>query len=161
MDEIFKHEHHNYAPSISEYGTLRKTSKSDFLDCFQDYGSSTLTPPEFNAIVVDGAAAIQSLKPRISKTFGQYASTEFYNSVLRWLNEEYVQRVDVVFDRYFLSLKGDTGKGRVSGLRVSVRENTSMVQDWAKFLKDSSNKAELFRLITEKTNKNRTDHKMV
>ena len=69
--------------------------------------------------------------------------------------------MDVVFDRYFLSLKGDTGKGRVSGLRVSVRENTSMVQDWAKFLKHSSSKAELFRLITEKTNKNRTDHKMV
>ena len=69
--------------------------------------------------------------------------------------------MDVVFDRYFISLKRDTGKGRGSGLRVSVRENTSMVQDWAKFLKDSSNKAELFRLITEKTNKNRTDHKMV
>ena len=127
---------------MSEYGTLQKTSKSDFLDCLQDYVSSTLTPPVFTAKVFDGAAAVQSLKPRISKTFRQCASTEFYNSVLRCLNEECVQRVDVVFDRYFpLSLKGDTRKGRGSGLRVSVRENTPMVQDWAKFLKDSSNKA--------------------
>ena len=93
---------------------------------------------------------------------GQYASTEFYDSVLRCLNEEYIQRVDVVFDRYFLlSLKGDTRKGKGSSLRVSVRENTPMVQDWAKFLKDSSNKAELFHLIAEKITRNRTDHKMV
>ena len=162
MDEFFKHEHHNYPPSISEYGTLRKTSKSDFLDCLQDYSSSTLTPPEFTAKVVDGTAAVQSLKRRIPKTFDQYASTEFYNSVLRCLNEECVQRVDVVFDRYFpLSLKGDTRKGRGSGLRVSVRENTPMVQDWAKFLKDSSNKAELFHLIAKKITRIRTDHKMV
>ena len=86
MDEFFKYEHHNSPPSILEYGTLRKTSKSDILDCLQDYGSSTLT--------LDGAAAVQSLKPRISKTFGQYASTDFYKSVfLRCLNEECVQHV--------------------------------------------------------------------
>ena len=161
--EFFKHEHHNYPHSISEYGTLRKTSKSDLLDCLQDYGSSTLTPQEFTAKVVDGAAAVQSLEARISKTFGQYASTGFYNSVvLRCLNEECAQRVHAVFDRYFLlSLKGNTRKGRVSGLRVSVRENTPMVQVWAKILKDSSNKAELFPLITVKITRNRTDHKMV
>ena len=71
---------------------------------------------------------------------------------------ECVQRVHVVFDRYFpLSLKGDTSKGR----GVSVRENTPMIQDWAKFLKDSSNKSELFHLITEKVTRNRTDHKML
>ena len=70
--------------------------------------------------------------------------------------------MDVVFGRYFpLSLKGDTRKGRGSGLRVSVRENTPMVQDWAKFLKDSSNKTELFHLIVEKIARNRTGHKMV
>ena len=91
--------------------------------------SSTLTPPDFTAKVVDAAAIVQSLKPRISKTFGQYAFTEFYNSVFRCLNEEYVQRVAAVFDRYFpLSLTGDTRKGRGSGLRVSAGENTPMVQ---------------------------------
>ena len=60
VDEFFKHEHYNYPPSISEYGALRKTSKSDFLDCLQDYGSSTRAPPEFTAKVVDGAAAVQT-----------------------------------------------------------------------------------------------------
>ena len=53
MDEFFKYERHNSPPSILEYGTLRKTSKSDILDCLQDYGSSTLT--------LDGTAAVQSL----------------------------------------------------------------------------------------------------
>ena len=47
------------------------------------------------------------------------------------------------------------------GLRVSVRENISMVHDWAKCFKDSSNKAELFQFIAEKVTRNRTDHKMV
>ena len=46
-------------------------------------------------------------------------------------------------------------------LRVSVRKNISMVHDWAKCFKDSSNKAELFQFIAEKVTRNRTDHKMV
>ena len=52
MDESFKHKHRNYPPFISEYGTFRKTSKSDSLDCLQDYGSSTLTPPDFTGKVM-------------------------------------------------------------------------------------------------------------
>ena len=107
-----------------------------------------LTRPEFTAKLVDSAAAVKSLKPGIFKTFRQYASTEFYNSILRCLNEECVQRVNVVFVRYFpLRLKGDTMKGRGSDLRVSVRKNITMVQGWAKFLKNSSNKAGLFHSI--------------
>ena len=36
-----------------------------------------------------------------------------------------------------------------------------MVQNWASFLKDSSNKAELIHLIAEKITRNRTHHKLV
>ena len=83
-------------------------------------------------------------------------------TVFRCLNEECVQHVDVVFDRHFpLSLKGDKRKGQGSGLKVFVRENKAIVWNWAKFLKGSSNKAELFQLIEEKITRNRTDHKMV
>ena len=70
--------------------------------------------------------------------------------------------MDVVFERYFpLSLKEDKRKRRGSGLRVSVRENTPMAQNWTKLLKDSSNNAELFPLIVEEITRNRTDLKMV
>ena len=79
MDEFFKHKHHNYFPSISEYGTIQKTSKSNFLDCLHNYDSSMLTLPELTAKVVDGDAPTQSLKSRNSKRFGQYASMEFYS----------------------------------------------------------------------------------
>ena len=49
-------------------------------------------------------------------------------TVFGCLNEECVQHVDVVFDRYFpLSLKGDKRKGQGSGLRVFVRENKAIV----------------------------------
>ena len=105
MNEFFKHGHHSYPPSISEYGTLRKTIKSNFLDCLQDYGSSTLTTPEFTAKVVGGAIAVQSLKPRISKTFTQYASTEFYNSVLNFITLR-TKNDELQLEFFFLKLQG-------------------------------------------------------
>ncbi len=45
LAEFFKHENHNYPPSISEYGKLRKINKSDFLKCLEKYSSPSLTAP--------------------------------------------------------------------------------------------------------------------
>ena len=36
LENFFKHENHSYPVSISEYGKLRKCSKSDFLKCLPD-----------------------------------------------------------------------------------------------------------------------------
>ena len=161
LDEFFQHENHNYPPAISEYGKIRKTNKADFLSCLEEYGQVELNPPQYTAKVIDGAAIVQSLKPSLSKTFGEYAN-EFKGSVLRPLKEESVTRVDVVFDRYFdTSLKGDTRDRRGTSFKVAVKEDTPIVRDWGKFLKESSNKDQLFTLLAEKITTERSDSKVV
>ena len=46
-------------------------------------------------------------------------------------------------------------------MRLSVKENTPIVKNWSKFLKEDSNKIELFNLIAEKITANRYDEKVV
>ena len=99
LTEYFEHENHSYPPSISEYGKIRKASKSDFLSCLQEYGSSLFTSPAVTAKVIDGAAAVQCLKPSAAKTVGEYVSNEFKASVPKSLKETLITRVDVIFDR--------------------------------------------------------------
>ena len=67
----FSNINHNYPPVISEYVRIRKTS------CFFGLprGSQSLTVPQCTAKVIDGAVAVQSLKPTTSKTLGEYAKT--------------------------------------------------------------------------------------
>ena len=98
LTEFFEHENHSYPPSISEYGKIRKASKSDFLSCLQEYGSSLFTSPAVTAKVIDGAAAVQCLKPSAAKTFGEYASNEFKLQYLSpSLEETLITCVDVGF----------------------------------------------------------------
>ena len=159
MPQFFEHENHSYQPSISEYGKIRKASKSDFLSCLQEYGSSLFTSPAVTAKVIDGAAAVQCLKPSAAKTVGEYVSNEFKASVPKSLKETLIARVDVIFDIYFpISLKIDT---RGSGLRLSVKGNTPIVKNWSKVLKEDSSKIELFNLIAEKITAKRYDGKVV
>ena len=78
------------------------------------------------------------------------------------LKEESVTHVDVVFYRYFdSSLKGDTRDRRGTSFKVAVKEDTPIVRDWGKFLKESSNKDQLFTLLAEKITTERSDSKVV
>jgi hypothetical protein len=83
LDDFFKHENHEYPPTISEYGNLRKTSKSDFLKCLEEFGETKLTPPEVSVIIIDAAVLVQIVKPQDSKNFGQYSDEEFPLKALR------------------------------------------------------------------------------
>ena len=129
MTDFFEHEDHNYPLSIFEYGKIRKTSKSGFLSCLEDYGSSSFTSPAVTAKVIDGAAVVQCLKTIASKTFGEYVNNEFKASVGNILKEKLITSVDIVFDRYFpASLKGETRERRGSGFHLSLKENTPIVK---------------------------------
>ena len=77
LDDFFQHENHSHPPSLSEYGKLRKSNKSDFLKCLEDHGGTKIQFPEVTAEIIDGAAAVQMIKPEESKTFGQYCKEEF------------------------------------------------------------------------------------
>ena len=148
--DFFSHENHSHPPSISEYGKLRKGSKADFLQILANHGSTELECSPVTSKVMDGAALVQMSKPGDSKSFGQYASKVFVDRVLRTINKDNVERVDVVFDRYFKqSLKSETRDKRGDGIRISVRETTPVPKDWGRFLRVDENKEELFTLLAK------------
>ena len=122
LGEFFRHENHANPPSLSEYGKLRKGNKADFLKCIKDHGDTKLECPTVTAKIFDGAALVQMLPPGSAKTFGQYAQT-FAEFIAKDSKSENLNRVDVVFDRYFPeSLKTDTREKRGHGTRISVKE---------------------------------------
>ena len=103
-----------------------------------------------SAKVIDGAVAVQMVKPVNVETFGDYARYNFIPYIKKNFQNEKVTRIDLVFDRYFpLSLKNDTRKQRGQGVRVSVKEMTPVWKNWNQFLKESDNKTELFKLLAE------------
>lgn len=63
--------------STLEYGKMRKINKSDFLSCLKESFTSSLSSPEITAKVIDGATAVRSLKPVVSKTLGEYAKINY------------------------------------------------------------------------------------
>ena len=141
LEELFHHENHFYPPSILEYGKLRKTNKADFLSCLDKFGKALLTCPIVNGKVIDGAAAIQMIKPIGVKAFGECASDTFSRTVLSCLSRPEMILVDIVFDRYVnFSLKGETRERRGKGVRLSVMDFTPIWKNWSEILKDDANK---------------------
>ena len=72
LDDFFSHMNHEYPPSISEYGKIRKpTSKSDFLSCLPK-DVITFERPLVDAYVIDGPAFVHMNTPKMSSTYGEY-----------------------------------------------------------------------------------------
>ena len=64
LDEFFSHENHSYPPSLSQYGRVRQTAKSDCIKIFSKYAEVRYQEPDITALVIDGAALVQMLPPR-------------------------------------------------------------------------------------------------
>ncbi len=105
--------------------------------------------PEADAIIIDGSALVNALPPRISKTFDAHAEEDILPKV-----ESYgttYDRVDIVFDVYKKSsLKSETMSKRGQGVRRRVAGASKTPMNWRGFLRDSSNKTELFYFLAEK-----------
>lgn len=96
--------------------------------------------------VLDGPAVVHMLNPGLSKTFLNYADSVFIPFVNRELAT--VSRLDVIWDRYDTdSLKNEAREKRGTGQRTRVTSNTKIPKGWANFLRDNSNKEELFHFL--------------
>ena len=105
--------------------------------------------PTVDAKVLDGAAIVQMLIPKVAKTFQDYADNVFIPYILRQL--ETVSRIDVVWDLYLPgSLKAATREKRGSGLRRRVSPKAAIPGNWKGFLRVDENKEELFQLLATK-----------
>lgn len=75
IDEFFSHENQVYPPSISKFGELRLGIKSDLLKCLEKLSVSRTTTPVVDALLIDGAALVNMLKPNgACKTFSDYSN---------------------------------------------------------------------------------------
>ncbi|KAG1665347.1 AP-4 complex subunit mu-1 [Nymphon striatum] len=93
IDDFFSHENQAYPPSISDGGRLRQGTKADLIQCFDKLHETQLNEPKVSAVIVDGAAVVQILKPGTAKTFQDYSHNVFVPYIAKLLAQ--VSRVDV------------------------------------------------------------------
>ena len=72
LEEFWAHENHAYSPSLSIYGEMRSTDKSDTIKIFVETSS---VKPDFTAEVLNGAAVVQAVVPKSSTNFGSITGT--------------------------------------------------------------------------------------
>ena len=162
LDEFFSHENQPYPPSISKHGELRSCNKSELLKSLETVHTTPLSnTPNVDALLIDGAALINMLKPNgACKTFSDYAEQVYLPYIKEQLRK--VQRVDVVWDRYIHnSLKAHMRDKRGTGVRRKVEPNGRLPGNWAKFLRVAYNKRELFIYLARSTSNIRDDNKQV
>ena len=154
LEEFFLHENHPWPPSISDHGKLRlPTKKSELLACL-DVNTPPTEPSRFDAKIFDGATVVHALPINQASTFDEYGGMVF----LPWMEQQLqsCDRVDVVWDSYRPdSLKESTREKRGTGLRRKVTGKTKLPRNFPNFLRDSTNKEELFAFLTQKVSTHR------
>lgn len=149
LQEFFKHENQPYPAALSDGGDLHACQKSQLTDILQSHVDLPESAPEGDCIIIDGAALINAIPPRTSKTFDDYVNEDILPKIQSFGSK--YDRVDLIFDVYKTSsLKSGTRKKRGKGVRRRVTGTTRTPPNWRSFLRDDENKTELFRFIAEK-----------
>ena len=130
--------------SLSEYGKLHKTCKSEVLNCLQEkqkpcYGALQ----DVGMIVNDGATLVHMNPPKHSKTFREYCNSELGEKLMKI--EVPVNQLDFVLDVYREELKGETWEGKGNAVHVSVNDSTPIYSGFKKFLRHNDKKKNCFR----------------
>jgi hypothetical protein len=106
-------------------------------------------PNTFDVKVLDGAAVVHFLSTTNIITFDEYASGIFVLHIMKHL--ESPDRVDVVWDTYItISIKESTREKRGKGIRRNVSGQNKLPGNWPGFLRDPTNKQELFTFLSSK-----------
>ena len=150
LREFFSHEIQSFPPSLSDFGALRlPSSKSDLLKCLPSYDEQLRPPAHYDCKVLDGAVIVHSLQPTGVLTFDDYADKIFIPHKQQHLQQ--AERVDIVWDTYITnSLKESTRQKRGAGVRRKVSSQAKVPSNWMAFLRDSTNKLELFQFLSDK-----------
>ena len=131
--EFFHHENQFFPPALSDGGKLHSCQKSQLASILEAKIATTDTRPEASAIIVDGSALINTLPPRASKMFEEYATKDVIPSVEAFA--AIYRRTDIVFDVYIAnSLKAETWSKRGQGARCRVTDKGKLPPVWRSFL---------------------------
>ena len=147
-DRLFEVENTDVPPSLSKHGNLRSGQKSDLVPCLE-----ADSPSDFNETdvkLIDGASMVHFLKPDTSmKTFHDYAEKKVIPFIEKHLAT--AKRVDVIWDGYISdSLKVTTRESRGAGVRQRLPSdgNGKMPKNWESYLRNETNKMELFQYLS-------------
>lgn len=147
--EFFKHENQSAPASLSDNGKLHTCQKSQLAEILQTLVSMPDREPVGDAIIIDGSALINALPPRTPKSFNDYASQDILPKIQSYCAK--YKRVDVVFDVYKQSsLKSELRLKRGQGIRRRVIGTSKTPANWRSFLRENTNKTELFHFLAEK-----------
>ena len=109
--------------------------------------------PQFTSKVIDGSAFVHTTQPEKGMTFDEY-SLLFVNKIKKIISCEKLQRLDIVFDRYFSpSIKGEAREKRGHGLAISVRGSSQVPKNWQNFLSVGKNKEQLYSMLANEVKK--------
>lgn len=148
MSTFFSHENHPFPPSLSDCGKLRLGKKSDLLNILVKDKQND-PPGSIDVKLLDGAAVVHLLPTTNVVTFDEYADQVFVPHIMKQL--ETSKRVDVVWDTYIpSSIKESTREKRGKGIRRKVAGKNKLPGKWADFLRDPTNKQELFAFLSSK-----------
>ena len=147
LDEFFAQENHACPVSFSEYSKLRAAKdKSEITQLLHKVFKPQYEKPNVQMKRIDGTAFVNVYRSRTSKMFGEYYDDELVKVVYSFSEE--VDRMDFAFDRYLEnSIKTQAREGRGKGMRISVRRDTPLCEDFKTFMRDSDNKAELLLMF--------------
>ena len=107
------------------------------------------TEPEADAIIIDGSALVNSMRPSTSKIFDDYARVKVLPTTIQDFSAKY-KRTDIVFDVYLpSSLKSEMRSKRGKGVRRRVAGGNKIPKNWQSFLRDE-NKTKLFHFLADK-----------
>ena len=142
-DIFFKHEKHDFPPSIENFGNLLlRKNKGEMLRAFDEYRKDTR--PAVDALIIDGAAFVNMMEPKHATTYGNYA-LELSEKILNLTRT--LARLDVVFDVYREdSLKAQTREERGEGDDVDICATTP-IMNFRRSLRGNRSKSTLFSLL--------------
>ncbi len=122
MANFFRHENQPFPPSLSEYGRLRFSKKSDLMSVLPTSNECEV-PSFFDAMAMDGAAIVHILPTTSITSFDEYADLVFLPYLSKQL--EKCARLDVIWDTYVAdSIKASTRQSRGKGMRRKVAGKT-------------------------------------
>ena len=148
LQEFFKHENQSFPPSLSKNGNLRPSTKSDLVEILQGQVQLPESKPESDVLIVDGASLVNTVAPKTPKTFEEYAQNDILPLVQNYSHTH--KRTDIIFDVYHkTSLKSEARSKRGKAIRRRVTAKSKPPTNWKSFLRDSTNKSELFHFLAD------------
>ncbi|KAK3920017.1 Malate dehydrogenase [Frankliniella fusca] len=149
LDTFFEHENQKCPPAISASGKLRTGSKSDLMEKLESlFTTESVFNNSCDVVIYDGAALVQMVRPKNSKTFEEYYLLDLKPCVVSNARNSNCSRIDIVWDLYLPeSLKAQERDSRGVGVRRNVVPNGSFPKDWSDFLRNDRNKTDVFQYL--------------